>query len=151
VTGRALTTRGFAIAASMTVLACSTGDDTPRRGEPMEIREAWARPADSGSTGGAYFSVTNRDTVSHDITGIVTVDAASAELHETMEHEGMTHMMARPSITIARDSTLVMKPGGLHVMLHALTRAVSAGDTIHLSLTLDDGHRVPVAVPVRAP
>ncbi len=127
----------------------STGD-APRAG-PLRVRDAWARPADSGTTAGAYLTLQNADTTSHAITAITSPDAEAAELHATTQHDGMAHMVAQPTMVIPRDSTLVMAPGGLHVMLHATTRALVAGDTLRLMLTLDGGNVVPVAVPVRAP
>jgi len=135
--------------------ACATGEmrDTstlPKAG-PLLVVDAWARPADSGTTAGAYVTLENADTAAHSITAVSSPDAAAAELHATMQHDGMAHMVAQPVLTIARDSTLVMAPGGLHVMLHATTRAFVAGDTIRLMLTLDNANVVPVAVAVRAP
>ena len=46
---------------------------------------------------------------------------------------------------------LSMAPGGLHLMLTGLNRALRAGDTVSLTLTLADGRTVPVSMPVRAP
>lgn len=135
--------------------ACATGEmrDTgplPKAG-PLLVVEAWARPADSGTTAGAYVTLENADTVAHSITAVSSPDAAGAELHATMQHDGMAHMVAQPVLTIAPDSTLVMAPGGLHVMLHATNRAFIAGDTIRLLFTLDNANVVPVAVAVRVP
>jgi copper(I)-binding protein len=138
------------------LLACTPTDDTRAasdalRAGPLIVREAWARPADSGTTAGAYLTLKNDDTTAHVITTITSPDAAAAELHTTMQHDGMAHMMAQPTVTIPRDSTLVMAPGGLHVMLHATTRTLKAGDTLRLALTVDQNTLVPVAVVVRAP
>lgn len=143
-----------AIASTTLLHACAPTDDTRTAANiagPLIVREAWARPADSGTTAGAYLTLHNVDTTAHVITTITSPDAASAELHATMQHDGMVHMVAQPRLTIPRDSTLVMLPGGLHVMLHATTRTLTAGDTVRLVLTLDQGTVLPVAVVVRAP
>ena len=71
------------------------------------------RAADSGATGAAYLTLANGDTVDIAITGWSSSAAVAAELHETMQHQGMVHMSARPAIVIARDSTLTMIPGEL--------------------------------------
>jgi len=133
------------------VAACASPSSRPASGGPLVLRDAWARPADSGATSGAYLTIENVDSAARTITGLTTPDAATAELHQTMQHDGMAHMVAQPSLVIPRDSTLVMAPGGLHVMLNAVTRALRVGDTVRLTLTLDGGHTVPVAIPVRAP
>ena len=124
--------------------------DAPHDG-PLVVRDAWVRSADSGATGGAYLTLANVDTSALTIVGMSTPVAASTELHETMQMTGMVHMMARPDFVLARDSVLTMAPGGLHLMLTGLNRALHAGDTVQLTLTLADGRSVPVAIPVRAP
>ena len=118
---------------------------------PLTVREAWARAADSGATGAVYLTVVNTDTTAITISGVTTPVATTASIHETMNHEGMVHMTARQSLMIGRDSTVVMAPGGLHVMLESLQRALRAGDTLALTLTLADGRTVPVTATVRAP
>ena len=118
---------------------------------PIVVRDAWARTADSGATGGVYLTLVNGDTMEVRIASLVTSAARSATIHETLQHEGVVHMMAHPSLALPRDSTIVMAPGGLHVMLTNLTQALHAGDTLRLTLTLDDGRTVPIAAAVRAP
>ncbi|MEI6739801.1 MAG: copper chaperone PCu(A)C [Gemmatimonadaceae bacterium] len=135
------------VAVSTGAAACSGRPATPSG--PLTVRNAWARPADSGAIGGAYVTITNTDTVSLTLTGWQTPLAAQTDVHETMQMEGMTHMMARTDITLPRDSSLVMAPGGVHVMLTGLTRALRTGDTIPLTVTLRDGRTVPMRVPVR--
>ena len=129
--------------------ACSGRPATPRG--PLTVRNAWARPADSGATGGAYVTLTNTDTVSLTLTGWYTPLAAQTDVHETMQMEGMVHMMPRTDITLQRDSSLVMAPGGVHVMLTGLTRALRTGDTIPLTVTLREGRTVSIAVPIAVP
>jgi periplasmic copper chaperone A len=133
-------------------VACTnTQRDLPSADRPFRVVDAWARTADSGTTGGAYISVTNVDTVSVVITSVSSTDAQSAELHESMQHDGMVHMTARPLVQIVRDSTLSMVPGGVHVMLNGLTRALAQGDSLTVTFGLADGRQVPVRVGVRAP
>lgn len=131
--------------------ACDREKTTVAPGGLLTIVDAWARPADSGSTSGAYVTLTNTDRVDVSIGGLWSAAAPLVQLHETMPRDGMSHMIARPNLQIRRDSTLAMVPGGLHIMLMDLTRALRIGDTVHLTLTLTDGRTVPVAAPVRAP
>ena len=139
------------VSVAATFAACRSERAAARHEGPLEVRDAWVRTADSGNTGGAYFTLANVDTMPLTIVDMSTPVAASAELHETMQMSGMVHMMARPDLVLPLDSTVTMAPGGLHVMLTALNRALRVGDTVPLTLTLSDGRSVPVAVPVRAP
>lgn len=130
--------------------ACTAADRAvPEAGVAAD--GAWARLADSGATSGAYLTVRNRDSVAATLVGASSPWARAAEVHETMEHAGMTHMQARPSITIAAGDSLLMRPGGLHVMLIDLARAVAAGDTVPLTLHFADGDSLVVRAAVRTP
>ncbi len=143
---------GVLALATSTVVACTTSDgESQVEHSPLRVTSAWARPADSGTIGGAYITIKNIDSVPVIITSVHSTGAQSAELHESMMHDGMAHMTARPSVRIARDSTMAMVPGGLHVMLNGLTRPLVVGDTLTVTFILNDGRRVPAPVVVRSP
>lgn len=152
------------LAITMLLAACASGApaDTPDNATdgapaatvmsgPFEVRDAWARPADSGATGGAYVTLANLDTLDVTITGWSADVAELTELHETMVHDGQAHMTPHRERAIPRDSVLVMQPGGMHVMLVRLTRALRAGDTIRITASLADGRAIETRVAVRAP
>ncbi|GAB1344191.1 copper chaperone PCu(A)C [Gemmatimonas sp.] len=128
------------------VSACATAEP-PRTGR--FVSSAWARPADSGATSGAYVTIVNADSSSVELVGASSTVALAAEVHETMTHEGMSHMMARTAVAIAPRDSLVMTPGGLHIMLLQLTRPLVAGDSIPVTLRFSAGDSVVVNVPVR--
>ena len=132
--------------------ACGERRGASRATAPLKIVDAWARAADSGTTGGAYLTLSNTDSMPVTISAVSSDITASASIHETMDMDGMTHMMPRPSLIIDRDSSLHMVPGGMHVMLNDLTRALRVGDSVTLRLTLAGrGAALPVVVHVRAP
>jgi copper(I)-binding protein len=117
----------------------------------LTVRDAWARIADSAATGGAYITLINGNTTAVDIVGAASASADAVEIHETSHHDGMAHMSARPTIRIAPGDSLVMAPGGLHVMLIGLHSALKAGDSVPLVVQLATGDLVPLTIPVRAP
>ncbi|WP_306521857.1 copper chaperone PCu(A)C [Gemmatimonas sp.] len=133
----------------LTVLAAACS--APAAPQGRTITAAWARSADSGATGGAYLTIVNADSVAVELVGASSPVATSVEVHESMQHDGMSHMMPRASVSIGARDSLVMAPGGLHVMLNQLTRALTAGDSLPLSLRFSNGDSVLVNVPVRAP
>lgn len=134
-------------ALAMLTAAC-TSTEAPRG---RIVTAAWARAADSGTTGGAYLTIVNHDSVTVELVGVATTLAASAEVHESMQHDGMSHMMPRTSVSIEARDSLVMAPGGLHVMLNQLVRALAPGDSVPLTVRFSNGDSVLVRVPVRAP
>jgi hypothetical protein len=58
-------------------------------------------------------------------------------------------------VTIAPGATLAMAPGGMHLMLVGMRRAVAEGDTVDVVLRFTRGagaaDSLPVRLPVRAP
>ncbi|HEY0930911.1 MAG TPA: copper chaperone PCu(A)C [Gemmatimonas sp.] len=117
----------------------------------ITVRDAWARIADSAATGGAYITLVNGNSTPVEIVGAASASADAVEIHETSHHDGMAHMSARPSIVIAPGDSLVMAPGGLHVMLIGLHSALKAGDRVPLVVQLATGDLVPLTIPVRVP
>jgi copper(I)-binding protein len=113
------------------------------------VRDAWSRPAALGTTGVVYLTLENSDTADVHLVRVVSPLSASAELHETMDHGGMAHMTPRPDVLIARGATVAMRPGGLHVMLVGLKRALAVGDSVPLSLVFADRRAVRAVAVVR--
>lgn len=133
------------------ISACGGESKRNSNSGPVIVDDAWARAADSGSTGVVYLTLHNIDSVAVSIASLTTPVAVAAELHETMQHDGMVSMTERPSINIASDSTLHMAPGGLHIMLIELKQTLRAHDSVHMSIELGDGRRLPITAVVRAP
>ena len=75
--------------------------------------------------------------------------AARVELHEMKMDGAMMRMSPVKQIDVPAKGTVELKPGGLHVMLFDLTKRPAAGDSVVVTLTLDDGSKVPVTATVR--
>lgn len=130
--------------------ACVTADTKPAP-TGRTVSAAWSRPADSAATGGVYLTIVNHDSMAVELVGVSSPIATSAEVHESMQHDGMAHMMARASLSIGARDSVVMAPGGLHVMLNQLTRSLTVGDSIPLTLRFSTGDTLAVRAAVRAP
>jgi copper(I)-binding protein len=115
-----------------------------------ELRNAWVRPADSGAMSAAYF-VLRAGSDSLELVGASSPVARAAEVHESMQHDGMMHMQPRPSLALAAGDSLVFAPGGLHVMLIDVLRPLLEGDTVTLVLRTVAGDSLQIAAPVRRP
>jgi len=139
----------FLASASAIAMACGTrsAPTIPR----VEVHHSWARIADSGATSGAYMEIANNDTVAITLVGVTTVDAGAAEVHETMQHDGMAHMMPRTELRIPAGDVVKLAPGGLHVMLIDVRRALVIGDSVRLRLRFSDSTSVAVTALVQTP
>ena len=117
----------------------------------VELRHGWARIADSGATSGAYMEIANNDTAPITLVGVTSIDAAAAEVHETMQQDGMAHMMPRTALRVSGGDVIRMEPGGVHVMLIDVKRRLTVGDSVRLTLRLSDSTDVNVVIPVVTP
>ena len=115
---------------------------------PLVATDVWVRAADSGATTAAYMALHNVDTGSVTIISVITPVSADASVHETMDHDGMVHMMARTELIIAPDSTLRMAPAGVHLMLTNLRRRLTVGDAVSLQFALRNRPPVSIIAPV---
>lgn len=104
-------------------------------GTGLRVRDAWARPSMPGrAMSAAYAVVENPGEAAVALTGVSCEGVASAELHESFEANGMMRMRPVPSLTVPAGGRVELRPGGYHVMLMGLTRALSAGDRVRCEL-----------------
>jgi copper(I)-binding protein len=120
--------------------------------EALTIHDTWARPANAGENGAAYFIIEN-ETASDDTLMSVNSDiATAAEVHMSMgDANGVMSMQMQDAVIIPAGEPVEFKPGGLHVMLVNLTRDLKPGDTITLTLNFKETGNVVVEVPVKEP
>ena len=115
------------------------------RADGVAVEHAWSRPALAGRVGVVYFTLT--DTGAPDqLTGASSPVAKQAELHETIDTNGIMKMRPVQELTVAPDKPLLFAPGGYHVMLMGLTQTLKLGQTFPLTLTF--AHAGPVTVDV---
>ena len=110
--------------------------------EQLEISDSWVRSSDmsvSGGMTGMFMEITNP--TSEEITLISgSSDSGMVEIHETvMGADGMQMQEINGGIEIPAGGTVVLQPGGLHVMIMNLNSDVVAGDEVSVDLEFD-GH-----------
>lgn len=131
-------TKASVIIASLALLVSASGCAS----EQLEISDSWVRSSDMSSSGGmtGMFMEINNPT-SSDITLIGgSSDAGMVEIHETvMADDGMQMQEINGGIEIPSGGTVVLQPGGLHVMIMNLNSDVLAGDEVTVDLEFD-GH-----------
>ena len=108
----------------------------------LEISESWVRSSDasvSGGMTGMFMEITNP--TSTDVTLIGgTSDSGMVEIHETvMSDDGMQMQEIDGGIDIASGETVLLQPGGFHVMVMGLNEDVLAGDELKVDLEFE-GH-----------
>ena len=64
--------------------------------------------------------------------------AKSAEIHESAMANGTMRMKAVDFVALPAGKRVELKPGGYHVMLLGVVKPLGAGDSVPLTLTLED-------------
>ncbi len=110
---------------------------------------AWVRgTVPAQKTTGAF--VTLESSQEAKLVAVSTPAAASAEIHSTEQRQGVMHMHAMDALALPAGRRVELKPGGFHIMLFGLTRALSAGDQVPLTLTIEDRKGQRTQLEVRA-
>jgi copper(I)-binding protein len=117
--------------------------------QTMDVTGGWVREAPPTSRVlAAYMQIVNLTDKDLTITGITSPDFDSAELHRTVVEGGMARMLPVPELTLPAAGSVLLEPGGLHLMLFDPVRPLAQGDSVTLVLHRNDGICVTLSVPV---
>ena len=119
----------------------------------IEVAGAWARPTvGQGRISAAYMTIANKSDAGDLLKSARTPKAQSVELHQTvMTDDGVMQMRkVEGAVPIEAGASLVLKPGGAHLMLLGLQDALIAGEDLILTLEFANAGAVDVVVPVSA-
>jgi copper(I)-binding protein len=100
-------------------------------------------------TGAVYVTLRNSGGGADALVGASSEAAEAVELHETIRDGAVMRMRPVGKLALPAGGTLTMAPGGLHIMLLRLKRALHPGDTVPLTLTFEHGTPLTLTVPVR--
>ena len=104
-------------------------------GESLNV-QGWARAtASKGSNGVAYVTIKNSSDLTDQLLSGNSPAAKNVSLHNHFVEDGMMKMRAVGSVKIPAYSTVVMKPGGLHLMLMGIKSPLVKGGSLELTLT----------------
>ncbi len=137
--------RALAVIGALAIIVSACGGEAT-----LNVADAWARPA-IGPNGAVYLTIDGGQADTSLRAASASLDvAASVELHQTVIRDDGTMGMTRMDrVEIPAESTVMMVPGGLHVMLIDLTKPLELGETFDLALTFDDGTELQTVVEVR--
>jgi len=139
------------------VALCAEVSSTPGADSPIRVEDAWARQAPMmpqaghmhGGTGAVYVTLQNTGAASDALVGASSEAADVVELHETIREGEVMRMRPVAKLELPAGGVQEMKPGGYHIMLINLKRALRPGDRVPLTLTFTNAAPVSLDVPVR--
>ncbi|MEO5331860.1 MAG: copper chaperone PCu(A)C [Magnetococcus sp. YQC-5] len=119
--------------------------------DAIQIKDPWIRAAPPVvQTLAAYMTIQNQSQQEKIIVSISSPLFASVELHETIQHDGMTMMKAHKQLPIPAGASVQLTPGGYHLMLIAPQKALRPADRVPMTLTFLDGARLTFEAEVRS-
>lgn len=131
--------------ALLTTLALTAAAAPAHAATPtVEVSQAWSRPAVAGGTGAGFLTLTNRGKAPDALTGAESPLARKVEVHRTTMAGGVMKMAKVERVAIPPGGKVIFAPGGHHLMLFGLTRALNAGDRVPAVLTFASGAKVKV-------
>ncbi|MCI0454942.1 MAG: copper chaperone PCu(A)C [Candidatus Dadabacteria bacterium] len=117
----------------------------------IEIKEPWVREVPPVSPVTAVYMVIENEGNEDDRLIDVSTEAASqAEIHDTLiDEKGIAKMQRFESMDIPSGKGVELKPGGSHVMLIGLKKALKAGDKIELNLKFEKSGIIKIQAQVK--
>lgn len=117
---------------------------------PLTVDDAWVREAPpTAQVLAAYMQITNPADQPRTITGAASACCERVEIHRTEIVDGMARMIPQPELAVDAGATLLLEPGGLHLMLIAPKEPLTQGDHVVIELQLDGGETQEVHAEVR--
>ncbi|MGI9274912.1 MAG: copper chaperone PCu(A)C [Endozoicomonas sp.] len=111
----------------------------------IELIEATARATTPGmSTSAAYMIIRNTGREVLQLEALESPVANRTELHTTVMQDGAMKMQQVEDFQVKPGEEAVLKPGGYHVMLMGLKKAIAAGDKVPVTLTFTNGNNITV-------
>lgn len=123
-----------------------------RDAQPLpRARDVWSRPS-AGPNGVVYMRLLNAGDAPDRLTGARSDVADSVEIHENRMEGNVMRMRPVPEgIPLPAGAAVELQPGGLHLMLIGLKRALKPGDRVQVILQFEISGPLPVDSEVREP
>jgi copper(I)-binding protein len=114
---------------------------TPALAAP-QVQNAWSRPAAQGTTGAGFMTLANPDAKADALVAVESPLAREVQIHQSSMKSGIAAMQRAARVPVPAGGRVTFAPGGYHLMLMGLTKALQAGDTVPATLTFASGAKV---------
>ena len=121
--------------------------------DAIRVLDPWARATVPGQkVGGVYMEIVSpRDAR---LVGVFSPAAGAAEVHSMTMDGGTMRMRAVEALDLPAGTPVKLAPGGYHVMLFDLKKPLVAGQTVSLTLVIEEtgkrAHKITVKAIVHA-
>jgi len=139
------------LACVLSPLTACARDEHQRVGD-LVVSVPWARETPPNApVAGGFLTVQNKGRTDDRLMSVESLAAARVEIHEVREDGGVARMhQVQGGLPIAAGKTVVLKPGGYHLMFIRPTERWVAGDKVKTTLIFQNAGRVEVLFDVRS-
>ena len=132
-----------------TAILLNFGTLAPAFAGDIDVDGAWARASiDTQRPGVVYMTIQNGGAESDRLVGAETPVAKRAMVHESIMREGVMKMRPAENIEVPPGGSVVLEPGGLHLMLTFLQKKLVQGESFALTLKFEHAGDVKVHVKI---
>ena len=117
----------------------------------VTITDGWARASVLASRpAAAYLTLQSDEEVQ--LIGVTTPVAGHVTIHAVeTDSKGVSRMIEIDALNLPAGEPVTLAPGGMHLMLMALTEKLEEGTRLPLTLTFAAGAKIDILVPVLGP
>ncbi len=113
------------------------------------IKDAWIRAVPPSSKNTALFMIIeNKGDEEDTLISVKTDIAKMSMIHKTENKNGVMKMVHIKKLKIPPKSKVILKPGGLHIMLMGLKRPLKIGEKENVLLEFQKTGKIEIQVPV---
>lgn len=140
---------GAVIAAGLFTLPPARAEEV--KAGDLVITQGWSRATPGGAkVGGGYLTIENKGSAPDRLIGGSADIAGKVEVHEmTMNNGVMTMRPLDKGLTIEPGKTAKLAPGGYHLMMFDLKRALKQGDKLPVTLEFEKAGKVTISLDVQ--
>lgn len=121
----------------------------------VSVEGPFARATASAAVkvGGVYMRLTNHGVEGDRLIAVEAPEAASRiELHAHVKKDGVMSMVeVAGGIPLPKGETVVLKPGGFHIMMMGLKAPLVKDEHLELTLIFEKAQPIPLSVPILGP
>ena len=143
--------RRFLLAAAATLLALPAMAEDYKIGS-LEITTPWTRATPpSARTGGGFMTITNKGTTADRLVAVRSSVSDKVEIHEVqMDGSVMRMREVAKGLEIAPGATVMLKPGGYHIMFMELKAPLAKDTKVPLTLVFEKAGSLDIQLNVEA-
>lgn len=138
-----------AFAPMLAVAAAPAAAPTATPAAQPTATRAWARATPPGLTVGAAYVTLTGGAEPDRLVGASSPRASMVQIHVIVESNGVAGMREVDGVDVPAGRTVVLAPGGTHLMLMGLDGPLVAGQSLPLTLEFERAGRIDVVAQVR--